>query len=191
MHQRSITCEGYARDDGLWDIEARTVDTKAYAIDKPYRGHRAAGSHVHDMHLRLTLDACMTVTDIALSTEHAPYKQCFSVEPAFKRLIGARSGAGWRRAVQAAVGGTQGCTHLKELLMPAATVAFQTMGSWPWEGVVATEEHPDRGGERPPFIDLCKAWAADGPLVLRLYPLHYRPRQAPLPDADSGAGPIK
>ncbi len=151
MHKRTITCEGYARDDGLWDIEARIVDTKTYPIDEPYRGHRAAGSHVHDMRLRLTLDASMTVTDIAVATEHAPYSQCFTVESAFKRLIGARIGAGWRKAVQAAVGGTRGCTHLKELLMPAATVAFQTMGSWP----------------------------KDGEVVKRLYPLHYRPTPGP------------
>ena len=183
MHQRTITCEGYARDDGLWDIEAHIVDTKTYPIDEPYRGHRAAGSHVHDMRLRLTLDSSMTVMDVAVATAHAPYKQCFTVEPAYKRLIGARIGAGWRKSVQAAVGGTQGCTHLKELLMPAATVAFQTMGSWPEEGVVATEERPDRGSERPYFIDGCKAWAADGEVVKRLYPLHYRPQQGAAPDA--------
>ena len=183
LHQRTITCEGYARDDGLWDIEARIVDTKTYAMDEPYRGHRPAGAHVHDMRLRLTLDAERVVRDIAVATAHAPYDACFTLEAAFKRLIGAQVGGGWRKAVQQAVGGTKGCTHLKELLMPAATVAFQTMGNWPKEGTVATEEGPNRGGERPHFIDGCKAWAADGEVVKRLYPLHYRPQQGAAPDA--------
>src|SRR6185503_19700597 len=35
LHTRSITCEGFARDDGLWDIEARIVDTKTYRVEEP------------------------------------------------------------------------------------------------------------------------------------------------------------
>ena len=179
LHQRTITCEGYARDDGLWDIEARIVDTKAYAMDEPYRGHRPAGAHVHDMRLRLTLDADRVVKDIAVATAHAPYDQCFTVEQDFKRLIGAQVGSGWRKAVQQAVGGTRGCTHLKELLMPAATVAFQTMGNWPKDGDATTGSNANESAVRPHFIDGCKAWAANGEVVKRLYPLHYQPAHAP------------
>lgn len=175
LHTRSIVCEGFLRDDGLWDIEASIVDTKTYAIDEPYRGHRAAGTHVHDMVLRLTLDRDMVVRDIAVATRDAPYDVCRTVADGYKRLIGARVGGGWRKAVNEAVGGTKGCTHLRELLMPAATVAFQTMGSWPKDGIVATEKNPGRDPERPYFLDGCKAWAADGPVVQRLYPLHFRP----------------
>ena len=176
LHTRTITCEGFARDDGLWDVEARIVDTKTYPMDEPYRGHRAAGMHVHEMHLRLTVDTDKNVHDIAVSTQHAPYDACFTVAPAYKRLIGANLARGWRKAVQAAVGGTAGCTHLKELLMPAATVAFQTMGSWPRNGDVATEAAPDRNAEKPHFIDGCKAWASDDVVVKRLFPLHYQPK---------------
>ena len=176
LHTRTITCEGFARDDGLWDVEARIVDTKTYPMDEPYRGHRGAGKHVHEMHLRLTVDTDKTVHDIAVSTQHAPYDACFTVAPAYKRLIGANLARGWRKAVQAAVGGTAGCTHLKELLMPAATVAFQTMGSWPRNGDVATEAAPDRNAEKPHFIDGCKAWASDDVVVKRLFPLHYQPK---------------
>ena len=53
--------------------------------------------------------------------------------------------------------------------MPAATVAFQTMGSW----------KPQQGAEaaaKPGFIDGCKAWASDGPVVQKLFPMHYRGR---------------
>jgi len=145
-------------------------------VDEPYRGHRAPGMHVHDMQLRLTLDRAMTVRGIDVTTNHAPYDACTSVAPGYKALIGARIGAGWRKAVAEAVGRTRGCTHVTELLMPAATVAFQTMGSWPKAGQVATEERPDQSAQKPYFIDGCKAWAADGPVVQRLYPMHYRAR---------------
>lgn len=174
LHTRTITCEGFERDDGLWDIEARMVDTKTYAVDEPYRGHRAAGMHVHEMHLRLTVDAGKTVRDIAVATAHAPYDACFTVAPAYRRLVGANLARGWRKAVQAAVGGTAGCTHLKEMLMPAATVAFQTMGSWPRDGDGTTGANV----EKPYFIDGCKAWSSAGPVVERLFPVHFRPQPA-------------
>ncbi|MFN0163829.1 MAG: DUF2889 domain-containing protein [Burkholderiales bacterium] len=176
LHTRTIDCQGYAREDGLFDIEARIVDTKTYPIDEPYRGLRPAGTHVHEMRLRLTLDTDMTVRDIAVSTEHAPYDPCFTVEPSFKKLIGAKVGGGWRKAVNEAVGGTRGCTHLKELLMPAATVAFQTMGSWPKKDE-APPTNADGSLKRPYFIDGCKSWAADGPVVERLYPMHFQPNR--------------
>ena len=174
LHTRTIKCEGYERDDGLFDIEASIVDQKTYDVDEPYRGHRTAGMHVHDMQLRLTVDRAMTVRDIEVTTNHAPYTPCPSVAPAYKGLIGARIGGGWRKAVAESVGRTKGCTHITELLMPAATVAFQTIGSWPKAGEVATEEHPDQGAKKPYFIDGCRAWASDGEVVKRLFPLHYR-----------------
>jgi len=31
MHTRSVECNGYFRDDGLWEVEARLVDTKPFA----------------------------------------------------------------------------------------------------------------------------------------------------------------
>ena len=171
LHTRTIRCEGYERDDGLHDIEARIVDQKTYAMDEPYRGHRAAGMHVHDMQLRLTLDREMTVKAIEVTTHDAPYDVCPTVAPGYQSLIGKQIGAGWRKAVTEAVGRTKGCTHITELLMPAATVAFQTMGRW--------KSGPDHSGEKPAFIDGCKAWAADGPVVQKLFPMHYRAPSGP------------
>ena len=181
LHTRTIRCEGFEREDGLWDIEASIIDTKTHKTVEPYRGARDAGAHVHDMELRLTLDRDMVVKDIEVSTNHAPYDPCFTVGPAYKGLIGAKIGGGWRRAVNEAVGGTKGCTHLKELLMPAATVAYQTMGSWPKEGDTNAKAGgevkpvPMRGdaGAKPYFLDGCKAWSTQGEVVARLYPMHY------------------
>ncbi len=174
LHTRTISCEGYERDDGLFDIEARIVDTKTYDVDEPCRGHREAGAHVHDMQVRLTLDREMTVRAIEVVTNHAPYAPCGTVAPGYRKLVGARIGAGWRKAVAEAVGRTRGCTHITELLMPAATVAFQTMGSWPKKGEVATESQPGTDRKKPYFIDGCKAWASDGEVVKKLFPLHYK-----------------
>lgn len=178
LHTRTIQCEGYERDDGDFDIDAQIIDRKTYDVDEPYRGHRPAGAQVHDMQLRLTLARDMTVRDIEVTTNHAPYDVCPTVAPGYKALVGAKIGGGWRKAVTEAVGRTKGCTHITELLMPAATVAFQTMGSWPKEGQVATEAHPDQTLKKPYFIDGCKAWASDSTVVQRLFPLHYRAPRA-------------
>jgi|GEM_PF-92795 len=174
LHTRRIVCEGYERADGLYDIEARIVDTKTYPVEEPYRGRREAGAHVHDMCVRLTVDRDHVVHEVEVATLEAPYPPCGTVAPAYKRLIGARIGAGWRRAVQEAVGGTAGCTHVTELLYPIATVVYQTLASWPKDGAVATEERPDDAARKPHFIDGCKAWASDGEVVKRLFPLHYQ-----------------
>ena len=48
MHQRSVKFEGFKRADGLWDIEARLVDTKDH--DFPLSsGLIRPGQAVHDM----------------------------------------------------------------------------------------------------------------------------------------------
>ena len=176
LHTRTIRCEGFERDDGLWDIEARIIDTKTHNTVEPFRGAREAGAHVHDIELRLTLDREMVVKDIEVSTNEAPYNPCFTVASAYKGLVGAKIGGGWRKAVNGAVGGTKGCTHLKELLMPAATVAYQTMGSWPKEKDAQGEVKPvpmADPGAKPYFLDGCKAWSTQGEVVAKLYPLHY------------------
>jgi len=176
LHTRTIKCEGFEREDGLFDIEAQIVDQKTYAVDEPIRGHRPAGTPVHDMQLRLTLSRDMTVRAIEVTTNHAPYDICPSVAPGYQGLIGARIGGGWRKAVTEAVGRTKGCTHITELLMPAATVAFQTMGSWPKAGDAASPAVSEHPGKKPYFVDGCKAWASDGEVVKKLFPLHYRGR---------------
>lgn len=168
LHTRSILCEGFRRDDGLWDIEARIVDTKTYAYDEPIRGHRAVGEPVHDMSVRLTLDEAMVVRDIEVAMSSAPYGACRGAVPAYRSLIGRRVGPGWRAAVNEAVGGTRGCTHVRELLFPMATVAFQTMSGWRSDSDESSAQ--PAGGERPYFLDGCKAWASDGEVVAQLYP---------------------
>lgn len=54
-HTRSVRFEGYARADGLWDIEAHLTDVKPedYLLAP---GVRAAGSPVHEMWIRVTID---------------------------------------------------------------------------------------------------------------------------------------
>ena len=171
-YKRSIVCEGYEREDGLWDIEARVIDTKAVRYREPFRGMREPGEHVHDMAVRLTIDKDKVVRGVETAMLSVPYSPCASTLPAYQGLIGKKIGKGWRRAVQDCVGGVKGCTHLRELLFPVATIAFQTLGNWGEgdEPVAALKSDT----QRPHFIDGCKAWAEDGEIVAQLYPQFHR-----------------
>jgi Protein of unknown function (DUF2889) len=129
MHTREIACKGYEREDGLWDIEAELKDTKTYLHTRQQGGReRQPGQPVHHMWLRLTIDLDMVVHDVEAVTDEGPFPHCGNVVPHFKRLIGLKIGAGWRREIAARVGGIEGCTHLVELLGPLGTTAFQATG---------------------------------------------------------------
>ncbi len=173
-HTRNISCEGYQREDGLWDIDARMVDTKTFRYTEPFRGVREPGKPVHDMAVRLTIDSDMVVRDIQVAMLEVPYAPCASALPAFEGLIGRKTGAGWRRALQECAGGTKGCTHMRELLLSVATVAFQTLGGWREDGHLVSRPDPHHKSKRPHFVDGCKAWAVDGEIVAVLYPHFHR-----------------
>lgn len=168
-HTRTIVCEGFYRQDGDWDIEARIVDAKPYEYDEPERGHRVAGASVHDMSVRLTMSAERVIRQVEVDMPSTPYSICDSVKPAYQGLVGQQIGAGWRRAVNEAVGGTLGCTHVRELLFPMATVAFQAISGG---GKLARPKHgTDEAAQARPFaINGCKAWADNGPMVARYFP---------------------
>lgn len=178
LHTRNIVCEGYLRDDGLYDIEASILDTKTYPYTEAYRGEREPGSAVHDMRVRLTIDAGMKVIDIEVAMPATPYPSCSGALPNFRALVGISIGPGWRRAVQEAVGSVKGCTHVRELLFPMATVAYQTLTGWRYYGKDDKGAVVSQRGGKPYFIDGCFAWASDGEVVARLHPEHASPRAA-------------
>jgi hypothetical protein len=168
IHHRRIDCRGYRRADGLWDIEGHLTDVKAYAFPNSFRGEIQPGEPIHDMWLRLTLDDDLTVIRAEAVTVDGPFAICPAITPAFAKLEGLRIGPGWRRAIQARLGGIQGCTHLVELLGPLATTAFQTIHVWR-----AQNEARFESDRPPPHLDSCHALARDGPVVRQHYPRWY------------------
>jgi len=185
LHTRKVTCTGYRRADGLWDIEGHITDEKTYGFSNDHRGRLEPGDFLHQMWVRLTLDSEFTVVAVEAVTDHAPFAVCPAITPNFQRLVGLRVASGWTNAVKERLGGTEGCTHLVELLGPVATTAFQTMAP------ILSKEGEERrkaalaaGGEaaervrtarprRPPILDSCHALASDGPVVKRAWPDFY------------------
>lgn len=171
FHTRTIVCDGYAREDGLWDIEAHMTDVKHYAFVNKWRGEITPGTPVHEMWMRLTVDDRLTVVDVEAQTDNSPYAICPAITGNFKRLIGLQIGAGWNRKVKTLLGGVEGCTHLVELLGPMATVSFQTIfGSSKRRRDemfgLETPETPTSDDSRASIIvNTCHALSTDGPVV--------------------------
>ena len=69
LHTRRVTCQGFYREDGLWDIEGRITDEKTYEHANEWRGPLKPGDYVHDMSIRLTLDHRFTIVDVEAVTD--------------------------------------------------------------------------------------------------------------------------
>ena len=162
MHQRRVNFDGFKRVDGLWDIEARLVDTK----DQDYplsSGLLKPGEAVHDMSVRVTINNKMTILEAASCSDATPYMgYCNTIPPDYSRVVGLNLFKGFLKAVKEMFGGTRGCAHLSELLMFLPTAALQTIAS----------EVPDNAdSEHKPYqLDRCHALVSHSETVRRYYP---------------------
>lgn len=174
IHTREIRCQGFERDDGLWDIEGSMVDTKSYSFSNADRGGITAGEPIHHMLIRLTVDNELVVHAAEAATEQGPYFICGDVTEAFSALAGVQIGPGWRKAVKKVMGGIHGCTHLRDLLLgPVAVTAFQTV--YPARQMRDSGQAKDGTTARPRIIDTCHALRSDGPVVERQWPAFFEP----------------
>ena len=187
-HLRDIALRGYERADGLFDIEAHIRDTKTMGLANPdHGGWIAPGEPLHDMWLRITLDGEMTILACEAVTEHGPFTTCPGGAQHFGRLVGLTIKAGFLREANARVGGTLGCTHLRELLQQVGTTAVQTM--WPVRMRRAEERRRQLAGQglteaeiardgSPGLLNTCHAYADTGETVKRRWPHLYRGPEA-------------
>jgi hypothetical protein len=158
--------QGYAREDGLWDIEAELIDVKAYDFPREPGKILRAGEPVHHMHLRITIDTQYTIVAAQAVYDAAPYgDHCTSIDTAYKDLVGMNLLKGFRQQVKARFGRVAGCTHMTELSLVLPTAAVQSMAG-------RRRENPDPDS-RPFQLDGCHALSTEGPVVMKYYPKWY------------------
>ncbi|MCY7389831.1 MAG: DUF2889 domain-containing protein [Burkholderiales bacterium] len=175
MHRREITVRGYKRDDGMFDIEGHLHDTKDIDFNVA-SGQRKAGESLHSMWLRITIDRTLTIVDAEATTDAMPYVgHCDQIAPDYKKLIGLAIRPGFSGRVKELLGGTNGCTHITDLIGVVATTAFQTIAG---QGMQAQ-------GDKPFQLDRCHALALTAPAVARYYPQWY------IGDAPYGSPPAE
>ena len=99
-HTRSIQVAAFARDDGLWDIDAHITDIKTRDIQLA-AGTRPANTPMHDLWLRLTIDTQLTVVDAEAVSDAVPYPGfCDTIGPAYQKLIGLNLVRGFRKQLK-------------------------------------------------------------------------------------------
>ncbi|GAB3404713.1 DUF2889 domain-containing protein [Massilia agilis] len=166
-HTRAITVQAYAREDGLWDLDASISDVKVRDILLA-SGVREGGKPVHDLKLRVTIDRELVIVDAEAASDAVPYPGfCDTIADAYKKLIGLSLMKHFRLHLKDRLSGVLGCTHLTELAQVLPTAAIQAYAN----DVFQTRDGVDEdGAERPFQIDRCHALRADGPAVAKFYP---------------------
>jgi hypothetical protein len=167
-HTRAIQVQAYARDDGLWDLDATISDIKERDIMLA-SGLRPGGQPIHNLKLRVTIDRELTIVDAEAASDAVPYPGfCDTIGPAYKKLIGLSLMKHFRLHLKDRLSGVLGCTHLTELAQVLPTAAIQAYAN----DVFQTRDGTDDEGatERPFQIDGCHALRADGPAVMKYYP---------------------
>lgn len=165
MHTRTIVMDGYEREDGLFDIDGRITDVKTTQYITESERVVEPGEALHDMSIRLVVDAAMTVQEIHAVTDSSPHPACPEATANLQRLKGLNLMKGWRVAIREQLAGAEGCAHLKELLNAMGSGAFQALT------VVRKRRIREAGGEsRPGKLETCLAYSSSGPLVERKWP---------------------
>jgi hypothetical protein len=169
IHHRTLDMRAFARDDGLYDVEARLVDTKPYDFVRLTNAERwPANQPLHDLRIRLAVDDDFVVREIQASSDVTPFGICKEAERTLAVLIGERIARGWSSRVKERLRGAASCTHLMEMLIPMGTTALQGIRALRNEAGVNPEDRIDK-------IDSCYAFARDREIVQRVWPAHYRP----------------
>ena len=181
LHTRAVTYRGFARSDGLWDIEGRLVDTKDYPLEKFGGEVLPPGAPGHDMSICVTVDETLKIVDIQTGMPSTPFEGCLDAAEPMRRLVGATMGRGWRKTIDEAVGGERGCTHLRELLFNLATAAMQTVPHHILTMRRVQGLAPVESAGSPYFIGKCLSWRLDGPAVRDHFPRFFMERAQPEP----------
>ena len=167
-HTRAIQVQAYAREDGLWYIEANVTDTKTRAAHL-LPGIRPAGEPIHDLWLRLTVDLELNIVAAEAVSDRFPYPGgCDTVGPQHQQLVGLNLGKGFRAGLKQRLAGIQGCTHLTELAQVLPTATIQAFAG----DVIDTVDGKQADGriEMPFQLNRCRALRTDGPVVAKFYP---------------------
>ncbi len=175
-HTRTVVYQGYDREDGLWDVEAELTDVKTHDFKVPNERLYPAHEPIHHLKIRVTLDSRLEIQDIATSMDSIPHPECLGAPHGMHKLIGCTLGPGWRKVINQHMGGTEGCTHLREMLSNMATAAYQTVPASQWHRRELAGQPQPEITQPPSHLGQCHSWAYDSPTTQRAYPMFYKPK---------------
>ncbi len=178
--------------DPIGTLEAAKVLVKegfvvlCYTSDDPVLARRLedagvtavmpAGAPIHDISVRMSVDEQLVIQGFEVAMDGVPYTSCPAAAPAYERMVGLRIGRGFLKAAAERIGLTDGCTHVRELLLALATVAVQTI----YPSRLARETAmPQTQRRDPTALNTCRGWRSDSPHVQRDWPHLYTESETP------------
>ncbi len=173
MQRRSIQCEGFFREDGLWDVEAKLLDSRPYQYVDFRGGIKPANEPIHQMMVRLTVNDEMTIVAAEAEMLDVPHKTCHYPATVIGNMVGAKIGAGWKETVRKRLPTGEACTHLSELLVTMATAVFQAMAFGKDPENTDPREIALQSETLPFFLDKCHSWRRDLANVQEIFPKWY------------------
>tara|TARA_B100000963_G_scaffold317484_1_gene297957 strand:- start:21 stop:572 length:552 start_codon:yes stop_codon:yes gene_type:complete len=173
LHNRNISLKGYVRYDDLFEIEAELIDTKNYDFQNHDRGTIKTNEPIHQMKIKLVLDENLLILDAEAKTENSPYSICKNANSNFQKIIGLQIKSGWKREVTKLIGGTNGCTHITELLSSVATAAFQTIYPYKSKKNNKNKIKINQDQKKPLLLGTCHAFNTKSEVVRKLWPKWY------------------
>lgn len=169
IHHRVIEMRAYAREDGLYDVEARLVDRKPFPFERLSAPDPIpSGEPLHDLCIRMTVDGDRVVQKIEAASLVTPWPLCKEAEETLSLLVGERIARGWAKTVKERLRGATSCTHLMEMLVPMATVALQGMS-----GIQPNRLQSLINDGAKSKLDSCYAYGRQRDVVKVLWPSSY------------------
>ena len=163
FHTRSIEVTTYGYDAQRIIVEGCLKD------DRFQETYTTTGekfpSVIHHMSIRLLVNCSnFLIEDIAVDLLSIPREFCMETAQCLTPIKGMTITKGFMARVKKIAGGTNGCTHLIELLQAMAPAVFQGVAAW---------RAPKSPGLDPArakvilktLINTCSAWREDGPFV--------------------------
>lgn len=161
IHTRQVTCKGYQRDDGLFEVEGNLEDVRdVNCYDRQRQVLVQAGRTLHGMRLRIVLDEALRIVEASARTEYSPHGECRHAGQSYAALKGLTIGPGFMATVKERFRGVKGCTHLTELVGAVATTAVQTAISAREQ--MAGLPEANSAGNSIGLVDSCHAWRRGG-----------------------------
>ena len=165
-HTRAIQIKAFARDDGLWDIDAHRTDikTRDTTLDS---GIRSARQPVHDLWVRITLGTALNIIDAEAATNAVPYPNyCNSIDPGHKKLVGVNLLKSFHHGVNQRISGINGI-HITELAAVLPTATIQAFAGYVLDTRDGVSTHEQ--SYKPFQLDRCHASRTDGEAVAKFF----------------------
>jgi hypothetical protein len=174
-HQRTITVTTYKAGPGKAVVEGRLVDRR-FRENFLLTGEKIPVGDFHDMIVRILVDTTgLIIEDVEVELVKVPRQECSELNDSLSVIKGVRISKGFTQKMKSLLGGTQSCSHLRELAEAIGPAVIQGVFSIRAGNVSELRALMDDPQMRKVFADSivnsCYVWREDGPEFKKVFGL--------------------